>query len=91
MLTTPLHETAEPVSSKHSHPDAVLHREDMHNRIELALSVLSPELRAAIITVTIDETPINEATEILNCNKATLYWRIHKARKLMREALGTRH
>jgi RNA polymerase sigma-70 factor (ECF subfamily) len=91
MKITPIHEVAEPHSSKLDHPDSDLHRNDMQMQIEEALKSLSPELRATLVLITIDETPIDEAVEILNCNRATLYWRLHRARKLMKEELGKRN
>ena len=87
---TPLHEVAELATSKQTHPDAALHRNDMQQQIDNAMAELPHDLRAAIITITIDETPMDEAAFILGCNKATLYWRIHKARELLKKALGIR-
>ena len=84
----PIHEVAEASASKTDHPDSNLHRQETHKEIETALASLSPELRSTLVMITIDETPIEEASEILNCNKATLYWRLHKARKLIKEELG---
>jgi len=91
MKFAPIHEVAEPHSSKLDHPDSDLHRNDMQIQIEEALRSLPPELRATLVLVTIDETPMDEAVEILNCNKATLYWRLHKARKLLKEELKKRN
>ena len=76
-----------PVSSKQTHPDSDLHCSELQRQIDKAIAELPFDLRAAIITVTIDETPMDEAVFILGCNKATLYWRIHKARKLLKEVI----
>ena len=78
----------EPVASKLDHPDSKMHREELQLEINNALSTLTPELRATLLLITVDEVPIDEAVEILNCNKATIYWRIHKARKMVKKALG---
>ena len=84
----PLDEVAELTTHKQTHPDSDLHGVDLQKQIEKAMSELPHDLRAAVITITIDETPMNEAVLILGCNKATLYWRVHKARKILKEALS---
>ena len=73
--------------SKSLHPDKNIVSDESNIEITEALASLPDYLRAAITLVTIDDVPAEEAALILNCNKATLYWRLHKARKLLKEKL----
>ena len=77
--------------SKNLHPDNRMKSIEAHDTIHNAISELPDHLREAILLITIDETPIEEAVFILKCNKATIYWRLHKARKILKKALGIRH
>jgi len=70
------------------HPAADLHCQEVHEHLHCALSALPKKLRAAILLVCVDETPIPEAADILGCPTPTLYWRIHKARKLLKNHLA---
>jgi len=78
----------EPVSSKHQHPDNRMKTVEAHEQIHAAITELPESLRSTIILITIDETPIDEAVYILKCNKATIYWRLHKARKILKKKLA---
>jgi RNA polymerase sigma-70 factor (ECF subfamily) len=70
------------------HPAADLHCREVHEHLHRALAALPEKLRAAILLVCVDETPIHEATYILGCPAPTVYWRIHKARKLLKNHLA---
>jgi RNA polymerase sigma-70 factor, ECF subfamily len=78
----------EAVASKNNNPDNRMETIEEHEKIHKALAGLPEHLRSAILLITIDEIPIEEAVYILNCKKATLYWRLHKARKMLKVALG---
>ncbi len=52
-----------------------------------ALAGLPADLRAAIVLTGIEGLDYDEAARAANCNKAALYWRVHKARKLLKHAL----
>ena len=58
------------------------------NEITAALAEIPEHLRAAITLVAIEETPTDEAAAIMNCSPATVYWRVHKARKILKNKLG---
>jgi RNA polymerase sigma-70 factor (ECF subfamily) len=62
--------------------DAELQRE-----IEAALAGLSPGLRAAIVLTGIQGLDPKEAARIEGCSTATMYWRIHQARKRLADQL----
>lgn len=55
--------------------------------IAKALASLSPRLRAAISLTALDGLEAAEAARIENCSLATMYWRIHHARRLLRKKL----
>ncbi|MFZ2656000.1 MAG: RNA polymerase sigma factor [Victivallales bacterium] len=69
-------------------PDKPMINRETQSRVMTAVSALPEHLRAAITLVAIDEKETDEAAYILGCNKATLYWRIHKARKILWKELG---
>lgn len=52
-----------------------------------ALTRLPEKLRAAIVLVTIEELDPAEAARIEGCTRATIYWRLHEARKRLAEWL----
>ncbi|MFA6566626.1 MAG: RNA polymerase sigma factor [Victivallales bacterium] len=69
-------------------PDKPMISNETQSRVMTAVSMLPEHLRAAITLIAIDEKEPDEAAYILGCNKATLYWRIHKARKILGKELG---
>ncbi len=74
-------------STSHT-PDRPMIGNETHGQVMTAISALPEHLRAAITLIAIDEKDPDEAAYILGCPKATLYWRIHKARKLLAKDLG---
>jgi RNA polymerase sigma-70 factor (ECF subfamily) len=56
-------------------------------QLDNALRGLSPKLRAAIVLTAIQQLSPSEAAAIENCSTATMYWRIHQARKLLKKEL----
>lgn len=69
------------------HPEHMMKSLEAHDKIHNAIAELPEHLRSVILLISIDETPIDEAVYILECNKATIYWRLHKARKILKEKL----
>jgi RNA polymerase sigma-70 factor, ECF subfamily len=69
-------------------PDCGLITREKDSQIGAALRELTPELRAAITLTAIEGLSTTEAADACNCLAATLYWRVHKARKILREKLG---
>jgi len=51
---------------------------------------LSETLRTTLVLVTIDGMSHAEAAEVLGCQEGTVAWRIHEARKKLREYLSSR-
>lgn len=62
--------------------DAELRRE-----VDAALAELSPRLRAAVVLTGIQGLDPKVAARIEGCSTATMYWRIHQARKRLAERL----
>jgi RNA polymerase sigma-70 factor (ECF subfamily) len=56
--------------------------------IEAALASLPVTLRAAIVLTAIHGMDGREAARIEGCAAATMYWRVHKARKMLKRQLG---
>ena len=79
---------SESLSAKYHQPDSRMKTNEAHDKIHTAISELPDHLRTAIVLIAIDEIPIDEAVYILKCSKATIYWRVHKARKILKEVLG---
>ncbi len=70
-----------------ANPEGPVLRDELDDQISAALAQLSPKLRAAIVLTSIQGLEPTEAAKIENCTKATIYWRIHEARKQLRHRL----
>lgn len=70
-----------------ANPSAALMNKEFGSEIEAALAELSPVLRSAIMLVGIQGMSTSEAAEIEGCLAATMYWRVHQARKLLNSRL----
>ncbi len=81
-------ESIEIACSVADRPDkAVLHQE-LDQQITTALASLSAKLRAAIVLTGLQQLSPDEAAELEGCSVATMYWRIHEARRLLEERLA---
>jgi RNA polymerase sigma-70 factor (ECF subfamily) len=63
---------------------------ELKQEIETALASLSPKLRAAIVLTCLQGKSAREAAGIEGCSTATMYWRIHEARKNLKHCLARR-
>jgi len=61
---------------------------ELYGRLAKALDSLSPSLRATVIMVLIDGVPQKDAAETLGCSEGTIAWRVHEARRRLRDLLG---
>lgn len=61
---------------------------ELDDQITEALGSLSPPLRTAIVLTAIEGIAVPEAARMENCPAATMYWRVHKARKILRKRLA---
>jgi RNA polymerase sigma-70 factor (ECF subfamily) len=54
------------------------------------IDALSDTLRTTLILVCIDGAPHDEAAKVLGCPEGTVAWRVHEARRKLREYLAAR-
>jgi RNA polymerase sigma-70 factor (ECF subfamily) len=80
-------EVPEPVAGTSAAEQLAVHGET-HREIETALKSLSPKLRAAIVLTCLQGKTAGEAARIEGCSAATMYWRIHEARKNLKHLLA---
>jgi RNA polymerase sigma-70 factor (ECF subfamily) len=73
--------------SRSEPPDGRAKRVEFDGAVGRALADLPPKLRAAIVLVTIEALDPAEAARIEGCTRATIYWRLHEARKRLAAAL----
>lgn len=69
-------------------PDRALMAEETDTEVQRALADLSPSLRAAIILTALQGFDVGDAARIEGCLTATMYWRVHEARKQLKKRLG---
>lgn len=74
--------------SRAPRPDRAASAADTDVRIHDALSRLSPKLRAAISLTIMQNITLPEAARIEGCATATMYWRVHEARRLLKKSLA---
>jgi len=72
-------------------PSDAVARNETESRVNEALASLSPPLRAAITLTAIQGMSPADAARAEGCLTATMYWRIHEARRLMRAKLRLQH
>lgn len=68
-------------------PAAGAERAELDGAVGRALAGLPPKLRAAIVLVSIEALDPADAARIEGCTRATIYWRLHEARKRLAAAL----
>lgn len=74
-------------TSRADSPEARARGTEFDGAVGRALAALPPKLRAAIVLVSMEELDPAEAARIEGCTRATIYWRIHEARKRLAETL----
>lgn len=84
--TEPLPTVAVDPTFEHS-PTHVAIGKELDARIQSSLQQLTPKLRAAIVLTAIQGVSPGEAAEIEQCTVSTMHWRIHEARKQLRNHL----
>lgn len=60
---------------------------ELDEAIGRALEQLSPELRGALVMTVFDDVTPAELAIIEGCSRATIYWRVHRARRVMKKLL----
>lgn len=69
-------------------PDHQLANADEWQRVTAAMASLPPTLRAVFVLAVIEELPGDEIATIMKCPRATVYWRLHRARKKLATLLA---
>lgn len=71
-------------------PDRVTESSEELKKIHQAIAGLSAKLRAVITLSVFEEMDITEIASVLKCPQATVYWRLHQARKILNKKLEFR-
>lgn len=79
--------TADPTQGKND-PALTAESTELYRRLAKALDQLSPSLRTTVILVLVQGMPHKEAAEALGCPEGTIAWRIHEARRRLRDLLS---
>ena len=69
-------------------PDETASANETQHRIEDAMGTLPPAYRTAIALTAIQGMSVKEAARVSGCLAATMYWRVHEARRRLRQQLG---
>jgi len=72
----------------HAQPDGAVLLYELTTDIQTALGQLSPQLRAAVVLVCLQQQPAATAAEIEGCSTDTMYWRVHEARRRLKQLLA---
>ena len=79
--------TTNDAPDRRSAPDVTAMGAEFGRDIEQALTELTPKLRAAIVLVAMNGLSPSEAAAIDGCSTATMHWRVHQARKQLKQKL----
>ena len=71
-------------------PDHRVMAREMGEHLEMAIEALPTHLRAAMVMTVLEGVAVAEAARIEGCASATIHWRVHRARRLLRDALPER-
>ncbi|MCR4410278.1 MAG: sigma-70 family RNA polymerase sigma factor [Candidatus Saccharicenans sp.] len=68
-------------------PEETLMGEEFRTRLEQALAELPADYKLAFTLVVFQGLSHSEAAEVLGCSEGTVSWKIHEARKILREKM----
>jgi RNA polymerase sigma-70 factor (ECF subfamily) len=77
-------DAVEQSQSKDDDPGDQMLTSELGQQIEEGLASLSPRLRGALVRTAIEKMDAKQAAHAEGCSTATIYWRIHQARKQMK-------
>ena len=80
-----LADRADPASAT---PEQLAIAGELDSAVTAAIDSLPTHLRAAVVLTILQGMDVREAAQIERCAAATMYWRIHKARKALTKLLG---
>ena len=78
----------EPTAPKQSRPDWSTTSRELDRHVKAALDRLSPHLRSALVLTVLQGLPAKDVATIEDCPTATIYWRVHQARRQLRKMLA---
>lgn len=85
---TTKHGLLEDAASNTPEPPSSMVSQEVLNDIEAAILELPVKLRSVITLVCINKLDPLEAAKLEQCSVATIYWRIHQSRKLLKHRLA---
>ena len=77
----------EPVSEAAS-PAVTSERAQAYRQLAQALDALSESLRTTMVLACVEQLPYKDIAQVLGCSEGTVAWRVHEARRKLREAIG---
>ncbi len=90
----PLDDAIEPAASqivagatRPASPREAAERIDVRNAVNAAIARLSPRQQSAIVLYELEERPVREIAEILECSEGAVKFNLHEARKKLQEFL----
>lgn len=86
--TEPANADFDPPARRCDRPDHLAVQGELESEMTKALGALPEHLRAALALTTLQGLTPAEAASVEGCTTNTIYWRIHEARKLLREQLA---
>ncbi len=78
---------ADPVLAMVATPEEISIEEEFKTELEQALAELPANYKLAITLVVFQGLSHSEAAEVLGCSEGTVSWKIHEARKMLRERM----
>ena len=69
-------------------PEQFAMAKELDGEVTAAMHGLPTKLRAAIVLTSLKGLDARDAADIEGCSTATMYWRIHKARKMLEKRLA---
>jgi len=80
-IVEPREEPPDEPAMAHEAPDRQYLMGELSAAVQSALERLSPKLRAAVTMILLNDMDVGEAARVEKCSIATMYWRVHQARK----------
>lgn len=77
-----------PEADRAASPADALMAEEVGGLVDDAMAELTPDLRTAVVLTLIQGFSAGEAARIAGCLPATMYWRVHQAKKILHKRLA---
>ena len=58
-----------------------------YRALSRAMDDLSESLRTTLVLACVEQLPYTDIAQVLGCSEGTVAWRVHEARKRLRDAL----